>query len=108
MTAAQQQLRNPFSTAGSIRYGLKFGAALAWGMPFAAAGIICGASIIFIPVVPFLFAIAGWPLSRVVKTRTREVHEWRERDRPLSEDEGGTPPWAIDDDSPTSDGWSPV
>jgi uncharacterized membrane protein YccF (DUF307 family) len=65
--------------------------AIAWGVPWAAAGIVCCVTILGIPIGLLCFGIAGYPLSRVVKTQVRKHEEYINRDRPMETDEDE--PW---------------
>lgn len=66
---------------------LSHGIALAVGMPFALAGLLCCITLVLAPIGVILLILSGLPLSLVCMRRTA----WNLRDQPLQNEV--SPPW---------------
>ena len=91
-------MSNRFRDTG---YKTKWVLCLLWGMPWAAAGLLLFATIVFAPVGLLAFTVAGLPLSRVEINHMRRKAAWENRDRPMSTT--NEMPWILEFESDEPD-----
>jgi hypothetical protein len=81
-------------------YGRNIALCLAWGMPWAALGLLLCATIVFSPVGLACLVAAGWPLARLQQNHMKRRTEWQRRDRPMPQEDFVMPPWLMEESEP--------
>lgn len=86
-------MKDPSSFGQRVKLVVKLTGAVAIGIPLAGCGVLLCLTIVFIfPGIGLIFA-SGYPLYRVICASLKQRIQWKDRDRPLFEEDERSRPW---------------